>query len=349
MITKTEQNNELHFNDEGLVNDTNKNIITIGIPQEVIDDITNISIGKTNLFKSKLLFMTWLINRGDKLRGEKDFNNKYYQLHVNSHRKIFGSDDFEKLKKLLIENNIIQLVKNASAEDNVCNTFKVSKPWKFKGYNTVLYHFSTNEAFARNFQKMNYWVLPMNEQKKLELEKKYNSTQQELNNDNMNMIQIMNKMKELEDRIEILQKENEELKASGTNKEITYQNYNDVDMNKMLEDAINSEPKKFDTPCQINVDAVWSDEPTEDTPMWSDDEEKIEPNPIVQLVPQQKSEYELLVESVLRYFKIQEGYWRKIKNYLLNTDNIEFSIMCDLLPISGANTRRFIEKLKKVA
>lgn len=208
MIKQTEQN-ELNFNNEGLINVT-KGIITIGIPQEVIDDITNISIGKTNLFKSKLLFMTWLINRGDKLRGEKDFNNKYYQLHVNSHRKIFGSDDFEKLKKMLLENNIIKHIGNASAEGKKSHTYQVSKPWKFKGYNTVLYHFSTNDAFARNFQLMNYWVLPMNEAKKLEFEMKFQP--KVINNEVTDLTEILKKMEALETKVALLEAENEELK-----------------------------------------------------------------------------------------------------------------------------------------
>ncbi|WP_164108228.1 MULTISPECIES: hypothetical protein [Sphingobacterium] len=142
-----------------------KNIITIGVPQDVIEDIEIATIGKTQLFRSKALFLVWLINRGDKLIGQKDFNNKYYQLHTNEHRKLFGSDDLEKLKKLLIANNIIKQTGNASAEAGKCNTYQAVKWWKFKGKNTELIHLPTSYAFLQKFKEMNFWVLPKREQK----------------------------------------------------------------------------------------------------------------------------------------------------------------------------------------
>lgn len=213
MIKQTEQNKEVTFTNEGLIENTNKEIITIGIPQTVIDDVYSISIGKTMLFKSKLLFLVWLINRGDKLIGEKDFNNKFYQLHINSHRKLFGSDDLEKMKKMLLDSNIIQHVGNASAEAKKCHTYKVTKSWKFKGKDTVLFHFPISYSFARNFQLMNYWVLPMNEQKKLEFEMKFQP--KVINNKvtpNADLLEILKKMEALESKVASLEAENYELK-----------------------------------------------------------------------------------------------------------------------------------------
>jgi len=140
-----------------------KNFITIDITQEVINDVLTATAGKSPLYQSKALFMVYLINRGDRLLGQKEYSNNTYQLHVRAHRNIFNSKDFESIKKILLDSNIITPFGVASAEESRCHTYRVVKRWKFKGSNTTLIHLPNQYTFVQKFIDCNFWIMPKRE------------------------------------------------------------------------------------------------------------------------------------------------------------------------------------------
>lgn len=143
-------------------------VITISLPQSIINKINENAITKTMLFKAQVYFLCWLINRGDKIIGQKGFNSKSYQLHHRAHQKLYKTGgQFEKLRDFLIDIEIIKCISNHSKDNNTAKVYVLNNPFNHMNKGNELIHFDTSfYNFAKNFKEANYLILPKNEAKK---------------------------------------------------------------------------------------------------------------------------------------------------------------------------------------
>ncbi|KKX48358.1 hypothetical protein [Sphingobacterium sp. IITKGP-BTPF85] len=252
-VTVTDTIN-LEVNEEGIIE--NNSIVTISLPQSIINKINENAITKTMLFKTQAYFLCWLINRGDKIIGSKGFYNNTYQLHYRAHKKIITtSGQLEKVRDFLIEIELIKCVSNHSTDNNTAKVYSLNTPFNFKSKTNELVHFDTEiYGFAENFKNANYLILPENLSKKVDkLIKTWDSKEVKVN-----VIQASDN-KELEQ----LKEENRQMKIELEQlKQLIIQG----NINTVKEEKVAVEPEKLEADNIINEVS----QPTE--------EEKIETN-----------------------------------------------------------------------
>lgn len=147
----------------GVIADDDNNIVTISLPMMVIEKINQQAVNYTPLFKTKLYFLIWLINRGDKVIGQNSYYSNSYQLHVRAHKQVFTTkNELEKLTKFLIENLLIEVIGEYGTDSKKARTYRVIKGWELKNKANELIHLDVNVyTFAKHFQDLNYLILPL--------------------------------------------------------------------------------------------------------------------------------------------------------------------------------------------
>jgi hypothetical protein len=147
----------------GIIATDDKNIVTISLPMTVIEKINQQAVNYTPLFKTKLYFLIWLINRGDKVIGQNSYYSNSYQLHVRAHKQVFTTkNELEKLTKFLMENQLIEVIGEYGTDSKKARTYRVIKGWELKNKSNELIHLDVSVyTFARHFQDLNYLILPL--------------------------------------------------------------------------------------------------------------------------------------------------------------------------------------------
>lgn len=147
----------------GIIATDDKNIVTISLPMTVIEKINQQAVNYTPLFKTKLYFLIWLINRGDRVIGQNSYYSNSYQLHVRAHKQVFTTkNELEKLIKFLMENQLIEVIGEYGTDNKKARTYKVIKGWELKSKSNELIHLDVSVyTFARHFQDLNYLILPL--------------------------------------------------------------------------------------------------------------------------------------------------------------------------------------------
>ncbi|WP_286732793.1 MULTISPECIES: hypothetical protein [Sphingobacterium] len=147
----------------GIIATDDKNIVTISLPMTVIGEINKKAVSCTPLFKTKLYFLIWLINRGDRVIGQNSYYSNSYQLHVRAHKQVFTTkNELEKLTKFLIENQLIEVIGEYGTDSKKARTYRVIKGWELKNKSNELIHFDINiYTFAKHFQALKYLILPL--------------------------------------------------------------------------------------------------------------------------------------------------------------------------------------------
>lgn len=276
----------------------------------------------------KVYFTVFWINKGV-YRSLKKMNMPYQEVSSQYGNWISDTTIIPTLEKGGI-------IKKEKGSKRYYQRFVLLNKFNYKGKSAkgseydLITLYDEDGAYVKKYIDGKHNVIIPPRKKKNETKIKHIKTVGKENTDNK-LMELQDLYNELQASFNIVQQENFELKAE--NKKL-----------KEQAQTFTEETQHVEFPTK-NL---------EDTPFFKDETENeveiIEANPIIKLVPQQqKSDYELLVERTLIYFKVQQGYWRKVKNYILNADNAEFEILCELLPISGANVKKFMEKIKKVA
>jgi len=147
----------------GIIATDDKNIVTISLPMTVIEKINQQAVNYTPLFKTKLYFLIWLINRGDRVIGQNSYYSNSYQLHVRAHKQVFTTkNELEKLTKFLIDNQLIEVIGEYGTDNKKARTYRVIKGWELKSKSNELIHLDVSVyTFARHFQDLNYLILPL--------------------------------------------------------------------------------------------------------------------------------------------------------------------------------------------
>ncbi|WP_159729247.1 hypothetical protein [Sphingobacterium sp. 18053] len=147
----------------GIITTDDKNIVTISLPMTVIEKINQQAVNCTPLFKTKLYFLIWLINRGDKVIGQNSYYSNSYQLHIRAHKQVFTTkNELQKLIKFLFDNQLIEVIGEYGTNNKKARTYRVIDGWTLKNKSNELIHLDVNiYTFARHFQDLNYLILPL--------------------------------------------------------------------------------------------------------------------------------------------------------------------------------------------
>lgn len=192
----------------GIIATDDKNIVTISLPKSVIAEINQKAVNNTPLFKAKLYFLIWLINRGDKIIGQNTYYSNSYQLHIRAHKKVFTTkNELEKLIQYLVDNQLIEVIDEYGTDKKKARTYRVTKAWEIKNKSNELIHFDTSiYTFAKHFQALNYLILPQSTKRSIST---VNDVQE-----NKIIKELLNKIEALEKEVTLLKGNKEQLSTA---------------------------------------------------------------------------------------------------------------------------------------